>query len=314
MGKILGNFLSLVIGSIIIWLIVWFFFYKPEPKENSSLEDIYGVGAISKTDEDFVGNDTVILKEIISIDNEEKGNLYTIIGKGEYYGGQIGEISFKIALDNELVIIGYTEEKYEHSSGNFNAYVNNFLKELVNKKVKLDQFDNLGSYLDGITGPTAGSTTALLMGMLEDLKELVDDKPLTTPVEDIYGVGATTVEDTEFVETENIISKETVQLDGITVGSLYTISLTSTFQDNNDEEKTVTLKIALNNDLDILGHIEVAYGHTGGRFKTNVINFLNELVDTNLLDLVDLDGSTGSTNTTTGLITILYELKDLLDN
>lgn len=312
MGKILGNLLSLVIGSIIVWLIVWFLFYKPEA--NSSLDDIYGSGAVAEVDNTFEANETVTLKEIVKNNNVEVGSIYTITGTGEYFNAT-GTITYKIAFDNDLVVIGFIEEKYEHTGEPYKNYVISFLENLVENKVNIKEFNSLGDQLDGIAEPTAGSTTSLLMGMLEDLKELVDDEtPLTTPVEDIYGVGATAIVDEGFLATDEITSKETVQLNGNNVGSLYTISLTSTYQDDNDDIKTVIFKIALNNDLDILGFIEVEYGHTGGGFKNNVLNYLKGLVDTNINDLTDLDGNTGSTNTKTGILNILYELKDLLAN
>lgn len=171
MGKILGNLLNLVIGSIVVWLIVWFFFYNPEPErepepEDTQIEVIFGEGATTVLDEDFVGSAIVIEKEDALIDEEVVGALYTISKEGEYFGGQIGTITFKIALDNDLEMLGHIEVLYEHTAG-FKSYVIGFLNGLVG--TNLNDFNNL----DGNTGATA--TTTLLIEMLEDLKNTVSN-------------------------------------------------------------------------------------------------------------------------------------------
>lgn len=171
MGKILGNLLNLVIGSILVWLIVWFFFYNPEPEkepepEDTQIEVIFGEGATTDVDEDFEGTSIVVTKEEAVIGEEVVGTLYTVSKEGEYYGGQIGTVTFKIALNNELEMIGYVEVLYEHTPG-FKSFVLGFLDDLVG--TNLNDFNDL----DGNTGATA--TTTLVIEMLEELKNTVNN-------------------------------------------------------------------------------------------------------------------------------------------
>lgn len=171
MGKILGNFLNLVIGAIVVWLIVWFFFYNPEPTpepqpEDDALVTMYGEGATAVIDEDFTATETVVAKENAVINDEVVGSLYTISKEGEYFGGAIGTITFKIALDEDLIMVGYIEVLYEHTGG-FKPYVTGFLDDLVG--TNLNDFNDL----DGSTGATA--TTTLLITLLEDLKNAVNN-------------------------------------------------------------------------------------------------------------------------------------------
>lgn len=169
MGKILGNFLNLVIGSIIVWLIVWFFFYNPKEEEiipeDNQVEVIFGDGAQGVLDEDFSATTTIIAKENVLINEEVVGSLYTISKEGEYFGGEVGIITFKIALDSDLEMIGFIEVLYEHTPS-YKRFVRGFLEDLVG--TNLNDFNDL----DGSTGATA--TTTLLITLLEDLKDVVN--------------------------------------------------------------------------------------------------------------------------------------------
>src|SRR5690554_4844876 len=170
MGKILGNFISLIIGAIIVWFIVYFVFYNPET--GLSVDEIYGENAIAKVDDTFSGNDTVLSKEDVTRDEVVLGNIYTLTGTGEYFNA-VGTITYKIALNTDLEIIGYIEVEYGHSGEPYKNYVINFLNELVENKVNISEFNSLGNHLDGITGPTAGNSAALVMNMLGTLKDLI---------------------------------------------------------------------------------------------------------------------------------------------
>ncbi|HHW79536.1 MAG TPA: hypothetical protein GX742_01890, partial [Acholeplasmataceae bacterium] len=77
-------------------------------------------------------------------------------------------------------------------------------------------------------------------------------------------------------------------------------------------EGSLEYKVALDEDLNILGFIEIEYNHSSGSFKAHATGFLNKLIDTNLLEFEDLDEQTNATNSTNLLTDMLIALKEVL--
>lgn len=173
MGKILNNFLILIIGSLIIWFGIFLIFKKEDeeaPIEDEQVVAIFGEGASASVDEVFVSTTTVTAKELVYIDEQVVGYLYTIVGEAEYFGGETDEISFKIALDSDLKLIGNILIYYGHSGGIHKTHVLNFLESLTGVNIsELVELDGQGG------STTAPTTTSLLISMLYDLKDVVLD-------------------------------------------------------------------------------------------------------------------------------------------
>ncbi|HHW79567.1 MAG TPA: hypothetical protein GX742_02055 [Acholeplasmataceae bacterium] len=169
MNKLLGNFLNIIIGSILVWVLVYFLFYNPEPiveqgPEDEIIVELFGEGAIVTLDAAFTPSGVILGKEDVTLDGNVVGYSYHLKGTGEYFNAE-GSIEFKFLLDIDFTLLGFIEVEYGHTGGGYRANTLTFIRGLVG--TSLVDFEDL----DEETGSTA--STNLLTDMLMELKALL---------------------------------------------------------------------------------------------------------------------------------------------
>ncbi|HHW80019.1 MAG TPA: hypothetical protein GX742_04340, partial [Acholeplasmataceae bacterium] len=78
----------------------------------TEIELIYGKGAVATLDDSFTGNELVLMKEDIYLEDTYLGSLYLLKGTGIYHQTNEGSLEYKVALDEDLNILGFIEIEY----------------------------------------------------------------------------------------------------------------------------------------------------------------------------------------------------------
>ena len=235
------------------------------------------------------------------------GTLYNATLKNQW-----GEISIIMAIAPDGIIIGA------------DAVVDQSIKPNETKQYILKHVGkniNDKAAIDAIAGPTTADSVDTTDEIITEIAKLHSGEAIDelSPLEEIFGEGATVETDATFTPDETVLAKNIVSLDGENVGFVYKIIGFGPAIDPTDEAKSITLEFALNNEGVLVGYIinKDLYNHTWS-YRRNVITFLDNLITekTNVADFefTDIDAETGSTNTTKVVIEMLEALKGVVAN
>ena len=251
--------------------------------------------------------------EELDVSQDPQSIISKVVGK-DANGNVLGYIfeSFKTNKYGHMRIVVSLNEQGKILGATFVELVQTYLADGTRQNLSL----YVGSTISRIE--PSGTLVAGATGSLDTVKEMFADIALSFSKLDIapsdpliawYGEGYQRIDDSSFVPTSLILSKQLIQdSTGSLIGSYYHLRGSAKYYDDN--EGAINLYVALSNEGVILGILmpKDDYGHTKSDFFYGKgIDLINSLTGIQIQSFVsDSDLKTGATNST-NLIQMLLE-------
>jgi electron transport complex protein RnfG len=202
------------------------------------------------------------------------GYIYTATGNNQH-----GSITIVVSVNASGTILGTSILSINQTKGIADTESN--LKSFVGTQI--GSGNPVGDIVSGVTNSL--NTIKALLNDIATAHALLADVP-SSPYAALYGEGYTLSNDNAFVPSTFVTQREIVKnSSNVQIGYIYTLTGAGDY-DNGQElvsGHTVTLKVAFNEDDDVLGIIipQDLYGHTAGNRLTKIQNYVNLLVGKN---------------------------------
>jgi len=280
--------------TVIVYLIVTigllvgtFFLLKPIRTNNVSKEILkrYATvadGVVSVEEVDFEGAIITEKYKGLNQSGNEVATLYTATANNSY-----GSITIVVAVAPNGDIIGIDAADVSQT----------LLVPEITQSINAFK-GNLNDTYDGITGATRAKEA--INEILDAIKASHGDA-LPEPVEPEEGV--------EFVEY--VIEDNNLK------GATYQVTKDSPNIEPGGATERLSFKFTIDLDYKITAFEEVWYKHTAGGFKVQTIAFLESIVGKTINEVSNItlvDGETGATNSKNGIIGLIKELENYLED
>src|SRR5690554_6909516 len=232
-----------------------------------------------------------------------KGNLKV----GQYFdvseSNDYGTINLVIGINTDNEIVGVYQainQNYPELHHQEEVYL--FIEALIGRDITKIDIDNLeSSDLDGVAKPTTVVTLGSVGSLFEVITNYISGEIIPEPVEPEEGI--------EFIEY--VIEDNNLK------GATYQITKDSPNIEPGGATERLSFKVTIDLDYKITAFEEVWYKHTAGGFKVQTIAFLESIVGKTINEVSNItlvDGETGATNSKNGIIGLIKELENYLED